>query len=387
MKTRPVQCISRVLVIGLISQFFVPFVWGAEKKNDFPKVGPGLTYIHERIGDGPWSIHVLKIDRSRNDLKFTTTLARQTVFGLERLTRQIENIPPESGTPLAAVNGDFFRIKKGPYRGDLCGLMIRQGEIISENPDKAISFWIDAKGEPKLGPVKSDFQIIWPGNTKTPFKLNQERYDNAAVLYTPTMGESTRTEDGVELVLGAVDSKNWLPMQVGETIRAKVKSISQKGNTPLSPNIMVLSISPKLVKKLPTIKKGEIITLTTATYPSLKNVKTAIGVNALLINKGQVQKPINKVRHPRTLIGWNEKSFFFVVVDGRQEGLSKGMSYKEETDLMLRLGATEAVNLDGGGSSTFWLGGQVMNSPSDGRERSVANGLVLLRKTSSTKRK
>ena len=66
------------------------------------------------------------------------------------------------------------------------------------------------------------------------------------------------------------------------------------------------------------------------------------------------------------------------MVDGRQEALSIGMNYTELSSLMLRLGCTEAMNLDGGGSSTLWLGGCVMNSPSDGRQRPVANGLVVM---------
>jgi exopolysaccharide biosynthesis protein len=54
------------------------------------------------------------------------------------------------------------------------------------------------------------------------------------------------------------------------------------------------------------------------------------------------------------------------------------MNYAELTALMRRLGCTEAMNLDGGGSSTLWLGGDVMNSPSDGRERLVANSLIVV---------
>ena len=46
---------------------------------------------------------------------------------------------------------------------------------------------------------------------------------------------------------------------------------------------------------------------------------------------------------------------------------------------MLRLGCTEAMNLDGGGSSTLWADGTVRNSPCDGQERPIANGLVVLR--------
>jgi exopolysaccharide biosynthesis protein len=56
------------------------------------------------------------------------------------------------------------------------------------------------------------------------------------------------------------------------------------------------------------------------------------------------------------------------------------MTLPELADFMHKLGCTEAMNLDGGGSTTFWLNGKVMNSPSDGHERHIANGLILVKK-------
>ena len=86
-------------------------------------------------------------------------------------------------------------------------------------------------------------------------------------------------------------------------------------------------------------------------------------------------------RNPRTAIGWNDKEFFFVVVDGRSKELSIGVRFAELADLMVELGCKEALNLDGGGSTTLWLGGKVVNHPSEkGVERNVANALVLVRK-------
>jgi hypothetical protein len=79
--------------------------------------------------------------------------------------------------------------------------------------------------------------------------------------------------------------------------------------------------------------------------------------------------------HPRTAFGVGDggRRAFFVVVDGRSSS-SVGASMRHLGDLMKRLGAADAVNLDGGGSSTFWVSGRgVINRPSDGSERTVAN--------------
>jgi exopolysaccharide biosynthesis protein len=86
------------------------------------------------------------------------------------------------------------------------------------------------------------------------------------------------------------------------------------------------------------------------------------------------------VRHPRTAIGWNNDHFFLVQVDGRQRHLSVGMTPAELADYMAKLGCEGALNLDGGGSATCWVYGQVMNSPSLGQERNMANALVVVQK-------
>jgi exopolysaccharide biosynthesis protein len=88
-------------------------------------------------------------------------------------------------------------------------------------------------------------------------------------------------------------------------------------------------------------------------------------------------------RHPRTAIGWDDRFFYLVVVDGRQRTLSRGMTLAELGAYMHDLGCLEAMNLDGGGSATLWCGGYPINSPCDGMQREIANGLVVIRKDSA----
>lgn len=87
-------------------------------------------------------------------------------------------------------------------------------------------------------------------------------------------------------------------------------------------------------------------------------------------------------RHPRTAVGYDpeRRRLWLVVVDGRQPPHSAGMTLPELAALFEALGASEAVNLDGGGSSSLVVGGRVRNRPSDAQgERAVANALALVR--------
>ena len=89
-------------------------------------------------------------------------------------------------------------------------------------------------------------------------------------------------------------------------------------------------------------------------------------------------------RNPRTAIAHKaDGTVLLVTVDGRGAGGSAGMTLRELAELLVRLGAVDAMNLDGGGSTTMVVHGQVLNSTSDGPERPVGSALVLLPATST----
>ena len=69
--------------------------------------------------------------------------------------------------------------------------------------------------------------------------------------------------------------------------------------------------------------------------------------------------------------------FIIVTVNGRNPGISVGMTLEELAELMIELGAVDAMNLDGGGSTTMVIRDMVLNIPSDGIERSVSNAIIV----------
>ena len=341
-----------------------------------PTLAPGFEYVHRRTGDQPWSMHVLKIARTNQTGRFATTLGQGSVFGLEPVARQLRRLPETNGRPVVAVNGDFFVIKPGPFQGDPRGLQITEGELVSA-PAGTAAFWMDAQGQPRLETVYSRLRVIWPDGRETRVGLNQERTNGMVVLYTPTLGPSTRTSNGLEIILGHEGGGTWLPLQAGRHYEAQVLEVAPGANTSLRPGCLVLSVSPDQVESLPRRSAGQLIKIVTATTPTLGGVSTAISGGPFLVRAGEVQswRP-PQPRHPRTAFGWSDTHFVLVVVDGRQPGLSVGMTFPELAETMRELGCREAMNLDGGGSSTFWLDGHVLNSPSDGHPRHVANSLV-----------
>ena len=368
---------AQILVCLLAMQ--TSFASAKDSPSERATASHGLSYQHDEVPQIPWSIHIVKIDRTNPDLELHTALAKGNTFGLSTLSELLKLVPHELGHPVAAINGDFYR-KESPYEGDPKGLQIMRGELVSA-PCDWTCFWIDAEGNPHMTNIVPRFRVTWPNGESIPIGLNEDRARDAAVLYTPAMSASTHTSGGRELVLERMASGDWLPLRAGQSYVARVRETRETGNATLNKDTMVLSLGPQLAARLPKLGPGAVLQISTATWPDLKGAQTALGGGPALAQGGKVL-PIQtaKGRHPRTAIGWNRSHIFLVEVDGRQRGLSVGMTLPELADYMVKLGCDEALNLDGGGSATMWVYGQVMNSPSEGRERGMANALVVIQK-------
>ncbi len=343
-----------------------------------PQTTRGLIYFHDTERSVPWSMHVVKLSRARQDLELHSVMGRGASQGMATVSQQVKQIPPAWGRPVAAINGDLYNDNHA-YLGDPEGLQITRGELVSAPSPTRTCFWVDAAGNPCHDDVRSQFQVTWPDGRTTPFGLNEARPDDAAVLYTAAVGAVTRTHGGVELVLERDGSGPWLPLQVGQTYSARVRDLKPGGNAPTSTNTLVLSLGPELVIGLPMLSTGAVLRLSTATTPALVGIRTAIGGGPTLVVGGKAREWSGvRMRHPRTAIGWNQNDIYLVVVDGRQFRVSAGMTFPELADYLLKLGCQEAIGLDGGGSATCWANGSIRNSPSQGRERPAANALVVL---------
>src|SRR4051812_29705227 len=357
------------------------------------EVEAGIVYWNDRFPEKPLSIHVIKVDRHRSDFRFVTTKAKDSVVGLATLTDQIKLVPGDFGTPKVAINGDFYKTERERYPGDPRGLLIVRGELISSPIDRAC-MWFDAQGEPHMTNVLSQFAVIWPNGEKAPIGLNEDPGRNRLVLFTPRLGRSTATSNRADLILERMELQDWLPLRIDEDYKARIREIKNGGNAPLATNIMVLSVTTQTMTQA-NISVGSVIGLSLQTTPDLKGAQTAIGGGPALVHKGKVS-PIKRSAdpraanayadramfepHPRSCVGWNDKFFYFVEVDGRQKELSMGITLADLSDYLVKIGCIEAMNLDGGGSSTLWLNGKVVNSPCFGYLRNMATALVMVRK-------
>ncbi|TDA68694.1 MAG: copper amine oxidase [Clostridia bacterium] len=157
---------------------------------------------------------------------------------------------------------------------------------------------------------------------------------------------------------------------------------SLEGSSPIPPGGYV--ISGPAAQSLPA---GSPVNLQYKLPPGWEEVSHALTGGPLLVEDGE---PVFQAvmegftgtiysRGPRTAIGSDAGGrILLVTVDGRQPGYSEGLILEELALLMVQLGARTAVALDGGGSTEMWVQGRVVNRPSDGSERLLPNGLLVL---------
>lgn len=115
------------------------------------------------------------------------------------------------------------------------------------------------------------------------------------------------------------------------------------------------------------------------------NDQEVISGNLMLVQNGEIVPHENTARHPRTAVGLDAagQKLTLLIVDGRKPGIAAGMSYDELAQELRRLGCWQALNLDGGGSSILAVRDpatrtfNILNQPTDGRERPVANVLGI----------
>jgi hypothetical protein len=385
-----IACLAALAAVGVfVSQTF--FSRAQENSTKLGRSEPGARHWNDRIASVPWSVHIVEVERTHPGLGYYAGLATGKVLGISRVSDMARALPRELGRPVAAINGDFYERDNRTYAGDPRGLQIVNGELVSGTSTAAL--WFDADNTPHIDDVRDEFLVTWPGGQKTVFDLNQQRRPNTAVLYTPTYGDSTRAAGGRDFILEKAKDGPWLPLKPSERYQARVRDISQLGNAKIPPDAMVLSIGQQLLSKLPNVETGAVVEISTALRPELKGVATAIAGGPAIVKNG---KPFTEdavsgssggyserskyERHPRSAVGWNDKKFFFVTVDGRQPGLSVGMTLAELGEYMAtKLKCTDGMNLDGGVSASLWMSGSTVSDPCQG-ERAVANSLILYRK-------
>ena len=163
----------------------------------------------------------------------------------------------------------------------------------------------------------------------------------------------------------------------------------RQNDSPIPADGVVISVHGTAADALAGVQVGDTVTIEENLGDGWQNMDFIIGCGPRLVENGRVHVTADEEdfpadirigRAPRSAVGITKDGrYLLAVVDGRQSH-SVGLTLTDWAKLLVKFGAQDALNLDGGGSSDLVVNGEVQNSPSDGQERLVGDGLVLVKK-------
>ncbi len=288
---------------------------------------------------------------------------------------------------VAAINGDFFTFGVGvPH-----GVFIEDGIILSTPPQYYAAFGLTYDNDPFIvrhGTILDKiFRINGVLADVSGINMAHAKDADSLMLYTEEYARGTKTGTETYELRCRINSG---AVRHGDTLNFTVEEINDAvGNTTLGDGYIVLSAQGE--KSIATLKQlgiGETHEMSFRFNEFWSNVKFAVGGIELLLKDGEVYSTSDKSNQPRTSIGIRaDGTVVMATFDGRGAGGAAGMSYESAAKAMRALGCVDALNLDGGGSTTFVLRNpgdmeaSVVNNLSGSSARQIANALVLMNTT------
>lgn len=326
------------------------------------KQGVRCYHLTRYTSKGPLSIHAVAVNTRDPRVQIKSVLGRETVLRRERTSAIAGRL-----NAIAAINGAFYA-----NDGDPLGVIIDESKLLSVPIFSRSVIGFTDGGDVLVGNPFFLGNLTMPNGSKVALDgLNQPAAKNAVTLFTSEFGNSTkRYSNGTELVI----------------LRGRVIGIGKKDSV-IPPDGYVVSAEGSRASLFEGIQLWDEVSIDLSLSRGWEKVRAAVGGGPRLLMSGtryindQEERFASSIvhrRHPRSAVGVTASGYLLMVaVDGRQAKVSVGVTLHELADLMKEFGCVDAINLDGGGSTTLYYDGKVVNSVSDSSERSVSSALVV----------
>ncbi len=372
----------------------------------YRQLGDGVEFqrFEGLVSGKPQVIQIITSDVSHPSVQISAALAKDFVM-LNDVTKGRETIPAMTmrKNAVAGINGDYF-----PFTGDPLNLCVIDGDYVSEPGYNRVVFGYSDTNQFLMGQPGWSGSVTMPdGRVQKLGGINRPAGPNECVLYTPAYGPELTGKSAMKVLRFSNAPRSLRP----DSYTLTVDSVSNMEPYTIGEAEWLIAFTGSCASLLDDAILGKQITLqfslksadNACTSPSrAKNttdnemwnrLRWAVGGGPWLVRDGSVyidsvqesfKDDITEKRHPRTALGIDARGHLLMVtVDGRRDGAT-GMTLAELAGYMRSLGAVNAMNLDGGGSTTMALyGGRLANTPSDSSPRAVANGLLVYTKPST----
>ena len=315
------------------------------------------------------------------------------IYGSGTITQAIQVAESMGYHVVGGINGDFYTLSTGIPNG----ISIEDGVYRSSADGYAALTVVDGQLQLCQSPqVTLTLTNQRSGHTASPDHFNKYRdHDGGLYLFNSDFSSTAHTSGrgGWVVVLEPTGESLGQALTVNSTLTLEVVyTTDTSAEVEIGANQYILTAdhASSTVAFFDNYQVGDQITLTAScSEPVLSQAQWAMGCGDIIVSGGSITDSSNWVyatgRAPRTSVGVKaDGTMVFYTVDGRQSGYSGGLTELDLAQEMQRQGCVWAVNLDGGGSTTFavQLPGQssptVANSPSDGGLRACASFLLLV---------
>jgi hypothetical protein len=335
-------------------------------------VAPGVERLALERDKPPLRVNVARIAPGAA-VSLRAVLSNDTVAGPDPVVERTSSMCRRVHC-LLAVNGDFAGGDDEPLGGLLTG-----GELLRTPSPSQLQLLVGKDGALSAG------ELNWSGTLVptdlTPLTLtgvNRSGVQDGLTVYTAAYGPALKMPQAATVV-GFRNIEPAGRLLVGQTTMVEIAGLSEQpagstaGPIPADGGVLVgRGPAAEMLRSLwSRVQTGQVSSRALLRLDTNAAIGESLGGSPILIRDGarwfaDEANDFTRGRQPRTLVGWNPAGErLLVTVDGRQPDISVGMTLAEAADLLLALGATDGLNLDGGGSTTFVAGGTVVNMPSD----------------------
>ena len=358
----------------------------------FPHLaGPGVTAAKYDIPALPLKISVVEMDLTNPYIMMETCLGADKSVGSETpVNMAIRNNRPGHEV-VGAMNGDFFMTAPSNEVGLPLSGQVRNDELVLSSHNRACLV-LDDDNRPYIDRLTFSGTVTSGDHSFALNLVNRMRYGyeniaaNQSFLFTRSYGPKTYdgSNSGKMVLLRPAEGEfRWNAIGVEHCVIEDI--FDAQGSRTIPDGKAILWLKGTYANQTEWMNVGDQMDIsfrqTLNNGPQDVKIQQLIGgSDHIIMQNGQFMDDWAE-RHPRTAIGFNADStrLYFVVVDGRHMS-SIGVKLYEMKGIFEALGAVNAVNLDGGGSSCILVNDEVLNHPSDGPVRAVGNGCLFVSK-------
>ncbi len=366
---------TSIIALQLTTSIFANYTIYKENEDNTILMD-GLTYkkIERITNQGFIDIHILEYDLNSSNIELE--ILRNNEEWSKR-TPLSNMVTPEI---LAGVNGSFF--DTSAVYTDILGFEMEDGEVVyaknDYNRSVANSSSLNQKNDGTVSFEYISNQIIFTTENGTTVYVNSvngmQDFENPTVFTGNVISDTTYVDNIYDLYKVIIENGQVLDIIPPKTVAT------------IAENQIALITKDSYVVDLMPVGTSIDYKVATNLGDKLEEYEMILSGGGNILKEGEIVKDGIQVspylRQPRTVVGTTEDDKLIVVaVDGR--GDSIGATHKEVAELLLELNVTNAIHLDGGGSTelvavNYNNANVVQNQPSDGKERNISNGLGFL---------